>query len=143
MAMDHISFRSRRSSPRVVITPITTVASLTALAVNNDNSNHRDRSAGQPNQPQNLRQIRELNREKLIRYVYFGQAALITIVALAWVVFSFLDLDPHNKIITTKLSNATLILAEIIENMENSTAMIISTVTTKASGPVNSVSNVQ
>ncbi|EJW75602.1 hypothetical protein WUBG_13489 [Wuchereria bancrofti] len=42
------------------------------------------------NRSKNISQIHEKDREKLVRFVYFGQIALIIIVALAWIAFTIL-----------------------------------------------------
>ncbi|VDN43850.1 unnamed protein product, partial [Gongylonema pulchrum] len=127
--------RQTASRPSVVVrTP--TIASLTAVsAIDTGNINQAEQATvEQRNQSSNLPQIREQNRRKLVRYVYFGQAVLIIVVALAWIAFVFLDLRPNNSTTNKPLyNNVTFVSAKTMENLQNDTAKTIPTVSPNSS----------
>ncbi|VIO90683.1 Uncharacterized protein BM_BM13391 [Brugia malayi] len=70
------------------ITSLSSSMAISSSTTDNNNcehfaNNYCDRS-------KNIRQIHEQDREKLVRFVYFGQVALVIIVALAWIAFIIL-----------------------------------------------------
>ncbi|VDM97996.1 unnamed protein product [Thelazia callipaeda] len=102
---------------------VTTFANDSSTNVNDRNMSEE----GYQNSGKSLREMRELDREKLMRYVYFGQAALVIIVALAWIAFTIFDLDSekaNENATRNEFANATqnksFILPALINNTTNS-----------------------
>uniref|UniRef100_A0A915PTQ0 PRA1 family protein n=1 Tax=Setaria digitata TaxID=48799 RepID=A0A915PTQ0_9BILA len=87
---------TQRPSTSASITSTTPTILVSSSTTDNENSecpesNHRYCTT-------NHQAILGLDREKLIRYIYFGQITLVIIVALAWVAFTILELDPKTII---------------------------------------------
>uniref|UniRef100_A0A0R3RG97 MgtE domain-containing protein n=1 Tax=Elaeophora elaphi TaxID=1147741 RepID=A0A0R3RG97_9BILA len=80
---------SEQSSTSLTNTSLSPTALMSTSMIDSENSGNN--YCGQPKSDQ---EIRELDREKLVRFVYFGQAILVIIVALVWVAFIILESNP-------------------------------------------------
>ncbi|VDO34362.1 unnamed protein product [Brugia timori] len=81
----------RNQQQRITEQPTTSLSSSMAISSSTtDNNNCEHFANNYCDRSKNIRQIHEQDREKLVRFVYFGQVALVIIVALAWIAFIIL-----------------------------------------------------
>ncbi|MCP9258496.1 hypothetical protein DINM_001531 [Dirofilaria immitis] len=81
----------QQSSATQTIASISQTTMIKINSNNNDNDNSEQIENDYQRQQRNSEKYHKLDRQELVRFVYFGQAILIIIVALAWVAFMILE----------------------------------------------------